>query len=186
MFRACPIPGEGTRREVTIITGDAVLGPSADGCEPADVALVHNGSSGPSAPGASYQAARNREILGLWASGSTRQAVGERYGLSRARVQQIVEDAASPWTAMACWEAVLSVVDQLGDPPAYERYLELSEGLDDLPPAQIVAGRLGGWSHIDAALRGRAAVAAAPHGHARSQQQKAALESACCDSECGE
>src|SRR5215831_16375988 len=56
------------------------------------------------------------------------------------------------WNAAACWQALRSVADQLGDPPRYSRYVELSSGRDDLPSAAIVRQRLGVWRQVVAAL----------------------------------
>src|SRR5215831_10369303 len=56
------------------------------------------------------------------------------------------------WNAAACWQALCSVADQLGDPPRYTAYLELAAGRDDLPSAAVVRQRLGVWREIVAAL----------------------------------
>jgi len=50
----------------------------------------------------------------------------------------------------ACWRALLSVADQLGDPPRCRRYLKLSQGREDIP--SILRRRLGLWPQIVAAL----------------------------------
>lgn len=56
------------------------------------------------------------------------------------------------WHLAACWNALTSVADQLGEPPRYRRYLELAAGRDDLPSAATLRQRLGLWSEIAAAL----------------------------------
>lgn len=56
------------------------------------------------------------------------------------------------WHVAACWHAVLSVADQLGDPPRCARYREIADGRDDLPSAATLRVRLGMWSGIAAAL----------------------------------
>ena len=56
------------------------------------------------------------------------------------------------WDAVACWQALVSVADQLGDPPRHHRYAELARERDDLPSGATVLVRLGLWSQIAAAL----------------------------------
>ena len=56
------------------------------------------------------------------------------------------------WDAEACWQAVQSVADQLGDPPRYHRYAQLATERDDLPSATTVRQRLGFWHDIAAQL----------------------------------
>ena len=67
------------------------------------------------------------------------------------------------WDAAACWQAVRSVADQLGDPPRYHRYAQLAAERDDLPSAPTVRQRLGLWHEIAEQLTnhhgGRAAAA---------------------------
>jgi DNA-binding CsgD family transcriptional regulator len=60
---------------------------------------------------------------------------------------------APQWHLAACWRAVQSVADQLGDPPRYRRYLELAAERDDLPSGATLRVRLGLWSQIAAALQ---------------------------------
>ena len=62
---------------------------------------------------------------------------------------------AARWDAAACWHALLSVADQLGDPPKYRRYMELARERDDLPSGPTVLLRLGLWSQISAELAER-------------------------------
>ena len=69
----------------------------------------------------------------------------------------------SRWDAEECWQALLSVADQLGDPPRYGRYAKLAQRRDDLPSAATVRQRLGLWHEIAAELkeqRGRSVPAA--------------------------
>lgn len=56
------------------------------------------------------------------------------------------------WSVAACWRALESVSDQLGDPPRIGRYAELAAVRDDLPSAATVRQRLGLWSEIAAVL----------------------------------
>jgi hypothetical protein len=56
------------------------------------------------------------------------------------------------WHIAACWRALESVADELGDPPRYRRYLEIAAQRDDLPSAATVRARLGLWSSIAALL----------------------------------
>lgn len=56
------------------------------------------------------------------------------------------------WHLAACWTALVSVADELGDPPRYRRYLELAATREDLPSASTLRQRLGLWSEIVAAL----------------------------------
>jgi hypothetical protein len=65
-----------------------------------------------------------------------------------------VWDAPAPsrWHLAACWRALESVADQLGDPPRASRYAELAGARDDLPSPPTVRARLGPWSGIAAAL----------------------------------
>jgi len=55
---------------------------------------------------------------------------------------------AARWDTAACWGALLSVADQLGDPPRYRRYMEIARGRDDLPSGPTLTLRLGLWSEI--------------------------------------
>jgi len=57
------------------------------------------------------------------------------------------------WDQAACWQALHSVADQLGDPPSYQRYAKLAQRRDDLPSAPTVRQRLGLWHHIAAQLQ---------------------------------
>lgn len=57
------------------------------------------------------------------------------------------------WTTALCWRAVVSVHDQLGDPPSYRRYQQLAAVRDDLPSGSTLRLRLGLWPEIVAALR---------------------------------
>jgi DNA-binding CsgD family transcriptional regulator/plasmid stabilization system protein ParE len=59
------------------------------------------------------------------------------------------------WDAAACWRALESVADEIGDPPRYRRYQQLAGGRDDLPSGRIVLDRLGLWSQIAAELMRR-------------------------------
>jgi hypothetical protein len=59
------------------------------------------------------------------------------------------------WDAQACWKALESVADELGEWPRYARYEELSAGREDLPSAAMLRQRLGPWSEIAAVLRER-------------------------------
>jgi plasmid stabilization system protein ParE len=59
------------------------------------------------------------------------------------------------WDAEACWRALESVADRLGDPPRYRRYEELARRRDDLPSGAIVRDRLGLWSEIAPQLERR-------------------------------
>jgi len=56
------------------------------------------------------------------------------------------------WDAAACWQALHSVADQLGDPPSYQRYAKLAKRRKDLPSAPTVRQRLGLWHQIVAQL----------------------------------
>lgn len=56
------------------------------------------------------------------------------------------------WHVAACWQALISVADELGDPPRYRRYLEIATDRDDLPSPTTLRTRLGLWSEIVAAL----------------------------------
>jgi len=56
------------------------------------------------------------------------------------------------WDAATCWQSVLSVADQLGDPPRYRRYMELARGRHDLPSGPTLTLRLGLWSRVAAAI----------------------------------
>ena len=64
---------------------------------------------------------------------------------------------AARWNTAACWNALLSVADQLGDPPRYRRYTELAADRDDLPSGPTLTLRLGLWSEIVTALAERRA-----------------------------
>jgi len=66
------------------------------------------------------------------------------------------------WDSAACWEALLSVADQLGDPPRYRRYLELARERDDLPSGSILTRRLGLWSQIVAVLNAQQFIPVSP------------------------
>jgi hypothetical protein len=59
---------------------------------------------------------------------------------------------AARWHIAACWRALESVADQLGDPPRYRRYVELAAKRDDLPSPSSLRARLGLWSSIAAEL----------------------------------
>jgi Homing endonuclease associated repeat/Sigma-70, region 4 len=59
------------------------------------------------------------------------------------------------WHIAACLRALVSVADQLGDPPRYQRYLELAATREDLPSAATLRVRLGLWSGIAAPLSER-------------------------------
>ena len=56
------------------------------------------------------------------------------------------------WHIAACWRALESVADELGDPPRYRRYLEIAAERDDLPSGATLRVRLGLWSSIAALL----------------------------------
>jgi hypothetical protein len=56
------------------------------------------------------------------------------------------------WHLAACWRALESVADELGDPPRATRYAELAGARDDLPSPPTLRARLGPWSGIAAAL----------------------------------
>jgi len=56
------------------------------------------------------------------------------------------------WHVAACWRAVESVADELGDPPRYGRYLEIAAEREDLPSGATLRARLGLWSSIAALL----------------------------------
>lgn len=60
---------------------------------------------------------------------------------------------AQRWTIASCWRAVVSVLDELGDPPSYRRYVQLASVRDDLPSGSTLRLRLGLWPEIVAALR---------------------------------
>jgi hypothetical protein len=59
---------------------------------------------------------------------------------------------ASRWHLAACWRALESVADELGDPPRFVRYAELAARREDLPSPPTVRARLGPWSQIAAEL----------------------------------
>lgn len=86
------------------------------------------------------------------------QTVYMRFGgwhqaLRRAGLEGSASRVNTPvWHVAACWQALLSVADQLGEPPRYRRYLELAAGRDDLPAPTTLRTRLGLWSEIVAAL----------------------------------
>jgi len=71
------------------------------------------------------------------------------------------------WDAAACWQALHSVADQLGDPPRYHRYVQLAGHRHDLPPAPTVRQRLGFWHEVARQLTthrdGRTVQATADH-----------------------
>lgn len=100
--------------------------------------------------------ARQASELGL----ASRQTVYMRFGgwrpaLRRAGLQSSASRSSvrpTVWHLAACWQALLSVADQLGDPPRYRRYLELAARRDDLPSPTTLRTRLGLWSEIVAAL----------------------------------
>jgi hypothetical protein len=58
----------------------------------------------------------------------------------------------SRWHIAACWRALQSVADQLGDPPRHSLYVKLAAERDDLPSPPTVRMRLGLWQEIAAAL----------------------------------
>jgi hypothetical protein len=58
----------------------------------------------------------------------------------------------SRWHLAACFRALESVADELGDPPRAARYAELAGAREDLPSLPTVRARLGSWSGIAAAL----------------------------------
>ena len=80
---------------------------------------------------------------------------GWRNALAAAGLEAPAQLRWSRWDQAACWRALESVADQLGDPPRYRRYLELSRRRDDLPSAGIVRERLGLWSQVAAELTRR-------------------------------
>lgn len=57
------------------------------------------------------------------------------------------------WSIASCWRALVSVADQLGDPPSYRRYEHLAAAREDLPSGSTLRLRLGLWPQIVAALR---------------------------------
>ena len=59
------------------------------------------------------------------------------------------------WDPEACWEALESVVDQLGDPPRFQTYVILSTGREDLPSGPTVRNQLGRWIDIVIELAAR-------------------------------
>jgi len=56
------------------------------------------------------------------------------------------------WDAAACWQALLSINDQLSDPCWYRRYLERARERKDLPSGSISTRRPGLWPQIVAEL----------------------------------
>lgn len=90
------------------------------------------------------------------------QTVCERFGgwhaaLRAAGLNSTIPGRVHPrrWHIAACWRALESVADQLGDPPRYRRYAQLAAGREDLPSATTVSVRLGPWAGIAAALQAR-------------------------------
>lgn len=80
---------------------------------------------------------------------------GWRHALTRAGLESLAAPATvrpTVWNVAACWRALLSVADQLGNPPRYRRYLEIASGREDLPSPTTLRTRLGLWSGIAAAL----------------------------------
>jgi hypothetical protein len=59
------------------------------------------------------------------------------------------------WDSEACWQALESVADQLGDPPRFQTYVMLSTGRDDLPSGPTVRNQLGRWIDIVIELASR-------------------------------
>jgi hypothetical protein len=84
--------------------------------------------------------------FGRW-SGALRAAGYEPAARKRAYVKK--------WDQQACWDALWSVADELGDWPRYRHYEQLAAGREDLPSAAMLRQRLGPWSKIAAALRER-------------------------------
>jgi uncharacterized protein (DUF433 family) len=124
------------------------------------------------APG-STEYAKGSSELGL----ASMQTVYMRFGgwrqaLSRAGLESPAPAASLRpvvWHVAACWQALLSVADQLGDPPRYRRYLEVAADRDDLPSPTTLRTRLGLWSEIAAALE----LYRRTHGDAESQEAAA-------------
>jgi DNA-binding CsgD family transcriptional regulator len=52
------------------------------------------------------------------------------------------------WDDEACWTALESVADRLGDPPRYRVYEELALGRPDLPSGATIRKRLGRWTDV--------------------------------------
>jgi AraC-like DNA-binding protein len=90
--------------------------------------------------------------LGSW-SGALRAAGYEPAARKRAYARK--------WDQQACWDALHSVADELGDWPTYRHYEQLAAGRDDLPSAAMLRQRLGPWSQIAAVLRERRGASAA-------------------------
>ncbi len=99
-------------------------------------------------PGPQTVAAR----LGGWRQALRAAGLGARYAI-RGRCWR-------RWDEEACWRALESVSDQLGDPPRYARYQRLAAGRADLPSAATVRARLGAWSDIVVGLAMSRAAAA--------------------------
>ena len=83
------------------------------------------------------------------------QTVYMRFGGWRKALAAASLDSAPParvyaprWHIAACWRALESVADELGDPPRYRRYLDIAAQRDDLPSAATLRARLGLWSSI--------------------------------------
>jgi AraC-like DNA-binding protein len=80
---------------------------------------------------------------------------GLQTALQAAGLQAQPQRRWSRWDAEACWRALESVADQLGDPPRYRRYQALARQSDELPSGGVVRNRLGLWSQIAAELTRR-------------------------------
>jgi DNA-binding CsgD family transcriptional regulator len=59
------------------------------------------------------------------------------------------------WDKQACWKALETVADQLGDPPRFQSYVLLSTGREDLPSGPTVRNQLGRWIDIVIELAAR-------------------------------
>jgi hypothetical protein len=115
-------------------------------------------------------------LAGRTASGDRARSEKVRktpYGPSAPRLRAVAAPAESPaaaavrarparayssrWHIAACWRALQSVADQLGDPPRHSRYAKLAAEREDLPSPPTLRTRLGPWSQIAAALTQQAA-----------------------------
>ncbi len=73
-------------------------------------------------------------------------------------------DHRKKWDEEACWRALESVADELGDPPRYHQYEKLSASRPDLPSGATVRKQLGSWIEVALELTARRAGEESPPG----------------------
>jgi DNA-binding CsgD family transcriptional regulator len=67
------------------------------------------------------------------------------------------------WDKEACWEALERVAGQIGNPPRFQSYVQLSTGRDDLPSGPTIRNQLGRWIDIVIELATRQGARENPH-----------------------